>query len=448
MKSGKRSLIVVTLAICLMAALNSSFVAAQESESQAAAAAKALEIVGGQPIGGTVTLLGVLGGDELTDFLNVFAPFEEATGITVEYESTRDMGAVLQTRVDGGNPPDVASSSLVGQMISFAESGNLVDLSQFMDMDATLASYNPALLDSVSVDGKLYSIFTAINLAGLLWYNPSTYSGPLQPATWDELAAWAQETADAGTTPWCMGMESGAASGWPGTNWITDFLIRQVDADTYNSWWQGELLWTSPEIKSAFESFGAIATNPQMVNGGPIAVLATSFLNGADAMYTAPPTCYLHNQASFMGGIINGNFPDLVPGEDINFFSFPDISADHAGVRQVSGEVMGMFNDTPQARALIQYFASDEAQQLMAETGRWLSANTNIAPEAYPSVFTQQAASVLGDAETIYYSAAGLMPQAVTQAFWSGILSYVQDPASLDTVLSTIDAARVAAHGE
>lgn len=448
MNAGKRTVVVALLAICLLVALNTSFVVAQQGESQATAAAKALEIVGGQPIGGTVTVLGVLGGDELAAFLEVFAPFEEATGITVEYESTRDIGAVLQTRVDGGNPPDVASSSLVGQMIGFAENGNLIDLSQFLDMEATLSSYNPALLDSVSVNGKLYSIFTAINLAGLLWYNPNTYTGPLPPATWDELAAWAQETADAGTTPWCMGMESGAASGWPGTNWVTDFLIRQVDAETYARWWNGELPWTSPEIKSAFEMFGSIATNPQLVNGGPIAVLATSFLNGADAIYSEPPTCYLHNQASFMGGIINGNFPDLVPGEDINFFSFPDMSADHSGVRQVSGEVMGMFNDTPQARALIQYFASDEAQQLMAETGRWLSANTNIASSAYPSVFTQQAATVLGDAETIYYSAAGLMPQAITQAFWSGILSYVQNPANLDAILGDIEAARIATYGQ
>jgi alpha-glucoside transport system substrate-binding protein len=435
------------LLLCIVFTFSISFTHAQEGDSESAAVARALEIVGGEPIGGAVSMLGVLGGDELEAFLAVFRPFEEATGITVEYESTRDLGAVVQTRVDGGNPPDVVSSSLVGQMVNFAETGHLIELSQFLDMDTTLQTYNPVLLDSVSVDGRLYSIFTAINLAGLIWYNPNQYTGPTPPATWEELDTWAQQTAASGTAPWCIGLESGAASGWPGTNWINDFFMRQVDSETYNRWWQGDLPWTSPEIKASFEWFGGIAANPQMVNGGPTAVLATSFLNGADGLYAEPAACYLHNQASFMGGIINGNFPELEPVADINFFSFPDIAPEYPGVRQVSGEVMGMFKDTPQGRALIAYFASTEAQTLMAETGRWLSANTEIPLEAYPSPFTQQAAEVLSSAQTVYYSGAGLMPQAMTEAFWSAILRYVQNPDELDAILSDLDAVREEAYG-
>jgi alpha-glucoside transport system substrate-binding protein len=436
------------LLLCTLLILGTAITQGQDDESESVAAArdKALDIVGGAPIGGTVSMLGVLGGEELDAFLSVFAPFEEATGITVEYESTRDLGAVLQTRIDGGIPPDVVSSSLVGQMVDFAEDGTLVDLSQFLDMDAVLESYNPALLDSVSVEGQLYSIFTAVNLVGLIWYNPEQYTGPNPPATWDELVAWAQETADSGTTPWCIGLESGPASGWPGTNWINEILMRQVDAETYASWWQGTLPWSSEPVRQAFETFGSIATNSDMVTGGPIAVLATSFLNGADAMYADPPACYLHLQASFMGGIISGNFPELEAITNINFFPFPDITEDYPGVAQVSGEVMGMFNDTPQARAFIDYFASTEAQTLMAETGRWLSANTQIPAEAYPSPYTQAAAAIMSDAETIYYSGAGLMPQAMTDAFWSGILRYVQNPDELDDILNDLDAVREEAY--
>jgi alpha-glucoside transport system substrate-binding protein len=429
--------------VCLLLVLGAGLIQAQdESPSVSAARARALEIVGGQPIGGTVSMLGVLGGAELESFLSIIRPFEEATGITVEYESTRDIAAVLQTRVEGGNPPDIVSNPGVGQMMSLAEAGEMIPLSQVMDIEDLQSNYDAVLLDSISVNGELYTIFTAVNLGGLVWYNPNQYDGPNPPASWDELADWATETAANGTAPWCIGMESGAASGWPGGYWITEFFMRENDADTYNAWWQGELPWTSPEVRRAFEQFGEIATDPALVMGGSTAALATSFVNGGDGVFTDPPTCYLHQQASFYGGIANGNFPDLTPIEDINFFLFPDLSADYPNVAEVSGEVMGMFNDTPQARAFIEYFASTEAQTLLVETGSYLSPNRNIALDAYPSPFTQRAAEVLSSADTVYYTGFGLMPQAIVDAFLGGILRYVQDPSQLDTILSDIEAVR------
>ena len=399
----------------------------------------ALKAAGAQPLGGTLSMLGVLGGTELDAFLSILAPFEAATGIDVQYESTRDLPAVLQTRVDGGNPPDVVSTPGIGQMAAFAEAGQLLDLNEVLDARTVTKDFGADLLEVVSHQGQLFGIYDAVNVGGLIWYNPHTYTGPNAPATWQELETWAQNTAARGTTPWCMGLESGAASGWPGANFITELLLRQSGPDIYASWWQGDLPWTSPEVKRAFETFGKIATDPAMVTGGPTAVLATSFMNGGDALFSNPPTCFLHLQANFMGGILTGNFPELEPIKDVDFFAFPDVNPAYAGIRQTSGEIVSVFNDTPQARALVSYLATPAAQALVAATGIWLTANQRVPLDAYPTPFTRRAAEVLTSGKAIYYYGNALMPQAMSDAFWRGVLDYVQSPEDLDAILTDLD---------
>jgi alpha-glucoside transport system substrate-binding protein len=154
----------------------------------------------------------------------------------------------------------------------------------------------------------------------------------------------------------------------------------------------------------------------------------------------------LHHQASFYGGIATANFPELEPISGIAAFPFPDVDADYQGLRQVSGEVLGTFNDTPQSRALVTYVASPEAQTLMAETGNWLSANKAVPPDAYPSPFTKQAAEIVQTAEGIYYDGSSLMPTVMNAAFTTAILDYVADPDSLDSILASLDEVQAEAY--
>ena len=442
-----RGLVLLTILAFASAGITGVAEATTPDDSSAAAEQAALEAAGGEAIGGSVSLLGVLGDAELEAFEGVLAPFESATGIDVQYESNRDIGAVLQTRVDGGNPPDLAANPGVGQMIGFAEAGELVDISSFLDPEELARQYDEALLGGVSIDDQLFGIYTAINLEGLIWYNPHTYTGPTEPASFDELQTWAEETAASGTTPWCIGLESGPASGWPGVVWLTELVLRGAGPEVHTQWWRGEMPWTSPEIAAAFTTFGSIATDGEMVNGGPTAVLATNFANGGDAMFADPPSCYLHHQASFYGGIATANFPELEPITDIAAFPFPDVTDEHAGLRQVSGEVLGMFNDTPQARALVGYLATVEAQTLMAQTGNWLSANSEVPIDAYPSPFTAQAAEIVQAADGIYYDASSLMPQEMNAAFTTAVLDFVAEPDSLDEILAQLDEIRVDVYG-
>ena len=407
----------------------------------AAAEAAALEAVGGETLDGQVTMLGVLGGEELDAFLTVLAPFEAATGIEVQYEGTRDFAAVLQTRVDGGNPPDLVATPAIGEMSALADDGVLADLGEVVGTEVLEANFSTSLLETGSLDGAVFGIFSSVNLGGLIWYNPETYDGPTDPASWDELQEWAQGAADAGATPWCVGLASGAASGWPAADFIDEILLRQAGPEFHKRWQDGEEPWTSPELEAAFATYGETVAEG-MVYGGTTSALSTDFAKAANPMFTDPPGCSLLAQATFMGGIITDSFPDLAPGEQLDFFPAPDFEAELPGIRSISGEIIGMINQTPQSEALVKYLATREAGTLIASTGRWLSPNQNVDDEIYEDYFLRKASQVLVDAEGTYSLGNSLMPQTTVDAFWKAGLDYTQDPSAIGEILTTIEATR------
>src|SRR5436190_4205721 len=127
--------------------------------------------------GGTVHVLGTWGGSEQDSFLAMVKPFEDRTGIKVEYEGTRDLNAVLTTRVQAGNPPELAGLPGPGQMAQFAKDGKLVDLTDVLDMAAMKSDYAQNWIDLASYNGKPVGIFIKTALKGLIWYDPKVYKG-------------------------------------------------------------------------------------------------------------------------------------------------------------------------------------------------------------------------------------------------------------------------------
>lgn len=401
----------------------------------------ALAAAGGEQLGGTVTVLGTWGGSEQDSFLAMIAPFEEATGVDVEYEGTRDLNAILTTRVQGGNPPDLAGLPGPGQMAEYANQGQLVELGSILDTAAMGEQYAQSWIDLGTVDGRLVGIFIKTSVKGLIWYNPQVWQaqGFEVPQTWEATTQLSQQMAQNGTAPWCVALESGAASGWPGTDWIEDIVLRQAGPEVYDQWYQGDIAWTSPEIRQAWETWGQIVANPDMVYGGSPTMLTTNFGNGGDPLFADPTGCYMYHQASFITDFFQENNPDVQPVENFDFFAFPPVSASEEQRLIAAGDLFGMFNDTPQARALITYLTTPEAQAIWVERGGAISPNRQVPVDRYPDPLSRQAAELLTGAETVRFDASDLMPEAMNNAFWQGILNYVQNPDSLDSVLEELD---------
>jgi alpha-glucoside transport system substrate-binding protein len=395
----------------------------------------------GEQIGGTVSVLAVWGGAEQDAFMDVIKPFQEQTGITVQYEGTRDLAAVLNTRIQGGNPPDVAGVPNPGQLVALAQAGSLKPLDDVLDMNMMQQQYDPGFLNLASLDGKLYGIFTKAAVKSLVWYNPKTFNaaGYQVPKTWDELKSLEQKIISDGKTPWCVGIDGGAGSGWPGTDWVEDILLHQAGPDVYDQWVKHEIPWTDPAVKAAFDTWGTIVNDEKMVYGGPQAVIATNFGQAFNPMFQDDPGCYLHKQADFITTFFTEQFPNLKAGEDYNFFVFPTIEESAGTPLEVAGDLFGMFNDTPQARALMEYLVTADAQSIWAKHGGFLSANKSMDPSNYPDPLIQQIGEMLSTASSVRFDGSDQLPQGVESTFSQGVLQYPGNAGQLDTILQSIE---------
>lgn len=394
---------------------------------------------GGQ-IGGSVSVIGTWGGAEQDAFLAMVAPFEAATGVKVEYTGTRDLNAVLTTGVASGILPDLAGLPGPGQLKEFAQRGALKPLDDVLDIATYTSETAPGFVDLGTVDGQVYGVFIKAAVKGLIWYNPKVYTGGA-PTSWDDLNAKAAAAASGDTSAWCVGLESGAASGWPGTDWIEDFVIRQSGPDVYDAWVAGTQKWTTPEIKSAFEAFGDVLDKS---SGGSGYVLNTNFGSAANPMFDDPPGCLFHHQASFItsffqdeGGAVEG---------DYDFFPMPDINPAYAGATTGAGDLFGMFNDTPQARALMAYLVTADAQAIWVGLGGALSGNKNVTN--YPDDVSARSAEILANATVFRFDGGDLMPAALQAAFFSALVDFAQDQSKLDAILSGLDAVQASAYSE
>jgi len=393
-------------------------------------------------IGGVVSVLGVWGGDEARSFDAAVAPFTEETGTQVAFEGTRDLPVVLPIRVAAGNPPDLAILPNPGQMVEFAKTGDLVAIDAFMDMEQLGSDYAQSWLDLGSYGGTLYGVFYKAAIKSLVWYSPAAFEakGYTVPTTWDELTALSDQIVAEGSVPWCLGIESGAASGWPATDWVEDIMLRTAGPDVYDQWVDHTIPWTDAAVKTAWEYFGRIARNEGYVYGGTTGVLTINFGDSPAPLFDDPPGCYMHRQASFITG-----FPAF-EGQDYAFFPFPSIDATY-GVPALGGaDLIVMFNNTPQARALMEYLASPEPQEIWAARGGFLSPNKRVSLDVYPTATDRAMAEALTGAEVFRFDGSDLMPAAVgSGSFWTGTLDYVGG-VDLDSVLATIEATAVDAY--
>ncbi len=392
---------------------------------------------GAKEEGGTVSVAVTWSGDELQAFEDTIAVFEEQSGIDVQVESIgRDISTILTTRVAAGNPPDVSALPNPGQMQEFAEKGALVSLN-----DSIVADHPQAFVDLASVNGNVYGLFLSADLKSLVWYDPKVFeeNGYDVPETMQELTNLSRQMVRDGYTPWAVGLESGSASGWPGTDWIEDIMLRTAGPDVYDQWVNHEIEWTSDAVRNAWEVFGAIVRREDMVYGGAKGALTTNFGDSPAALFMDPPQALMHRQATFIQSFIKNQNPDLEAAEDYQVFTLPPGPGQDSAPLLGAGDLVSVFNDTPEAMALVEFLASAEAQEIWAQKLGKLAVNTNVSLDIYPDPITRKAAEILSEAEVFRFDGSDMMPSAVgSGSFWTGIMDYVNGQ-DLDDVLEMIE---------
>jgi alpha-glucoside transport system substrate-binding protein len=400
-------------------------------------------------------------GPEEAAFRRVLTRFEQRNGVRVVYTGGREVPGALREAVDNGNPPDVAVLSDPVAFRYYVSRHKVKPLDGVLDPPLTKAQYPASWLTLMRAGtASYYAVVVKASLKSLIWYDPEVFRARSYdpPRTWEELSALSLRAGRAGTPPWCLGLESTSDSGWPGTDWIEDILLHQSGPATYQKWIDGTLPWTSPEVRQAWQRWGAIVATAGAVNGGARSALITNYGDAGKEMLRSDPGCLMDHQASFImanySATVTGTGRAAQPGRDFDLFAFPRIDDRYANALEVGADLAGLFKDRAQARALIAFLASKEAQEIwpgVPGSGA-LSVNTAVPLSGYGDPLSQDMArmvtgrssssSASAAPTTLSFDASDLMPAAVRTAFYQAVLQYVADPSRLDDILTRLDRVR------
>ncbi|MGF0118404.1 ABC transporter substrate-binding protein [Promicromonospora sp. Marseille-Q5078] len=374
--------------------------------------------------------------------------FEECTGVTVEYEPSREFEAQLLVRVKAGNAPDIAYLPQPGLLNTIVK--DYPDAIQPAP-DATAANvdefWNETWKGYGTVDGTFYSAPLGANAKSFVWYSPSMFAdaGYEVPQTWTELMDLTQKIHDDndGAKVWCAGVESGDATGWPGTDFIEDMMLRTAGVEDYEKWYTHEIPFNDPKVVEAWDTAGEILKNPDYVNAGLGEVNSIATQSWTDAGNgILDGNCWLHRAANFY----QTQWPEGTEvSEDGDVFAFY-LPTDQPDVKPMlgGGEFVAAFNDKPEVQAFQTYLSSaDWANQKALSTpdGGWVSANSGLDPNNLATEFDQYVAGVLTDPDTVVaFDASDLMPGEVgAGTFWTGIVEWLTG-ASTQEVTDKIEA--------
>jgi alpha-glucoside transport system substrate-binding protein len=170
----------------------------------------------------------------------------------------------------------------------------VVDPTSFISEDWLKHAYNQSWLDVAVMEGQSAGVWHRYNAKSLVWYPVDDFeaAGYEVPETWDDLVALTQQIADDGDTAWCIGIESGAATGWAATDWTEEMMLRTTSLENYDKWTTGELKFDSPEVKNAAETLAKIWFNDDYVYGGRASIVTTFFGDSPVPMFDDPPKCF------------------------------------------------------------------------------------------------------------------------------------------------------------
>ena len=429
---------------------------AKAADAEAAAAAAAADSGDSGSTGPmVVTVSGPERSESEAGALNAaLEEYGNANGITIVYKGSANWEADINIQLEAGSNPDISIFPQPGKLADFARAGSVLEVPQEVT-DAVSPNWSDGAMGFGNVDGTQYGIPNKNDLKSLVWYQPARFeaNGYEIPDTLDDLWALADTMIANGDTPWCIGIESGQATGWAFTDWVEDMMLRTTTPENYDLWTTGELDFASPEVTNAMEivleqwnkdgavfaAGGSIATTAFQANGEPL-------VNG---------DCMMHRQASFFSAF----FPEGTPAADgsegaVDVFYLPSNSAEKPVLG--SGTLAGAFEDRPEVWQVMEYFGSAEYANARQASQQALQAGDAEDPSAVLSGFNTAnrnvdtslwaplEASFIGimqNAEIFRFDGSDLMPADVgAGTFWSEGTAVVNGDKSVADAAAAIDA--------
>ncbi|NBC32873.1 MAG: extracellular solute-binding protein [Alphaproteobacteria bacterium] len=393
--------------------------------------AAAVALTAGTASAQDLTVFGPWLGPDQEMVETVLAAFEEQSGYDVSYVGSDSFEQQIMVDAEAGSAPNVAVFPQPGLASDMAASGFLTPL---RDGTADWLRENYAAgqswvdlgtFENASGEENLYGMFYKVDVKSLVWYVPENFedAGYDIPESMEELKALTEQMVADGLTPWCIGLGSGGATGWPATDWVEDMMLRTQPPAVYDEWVSNEMPFDAEPVVNAIEEFGWFARNDDYVAGGSDAVASTDFRDSPKGLFDAPPQCMMHRQASFIPAF----FPEGTEvGLDADFFYFPAYEDKDLGKPVLgAGTMWAITNENEAAHELMAFLQQPEAHEIWMGLGGFLTPHTGVDTSKFADDTLAKMNDILLDATTFRFDASDLMPGGVgAGSFWTGMVDY------------------------
>lgn len=392
---------------------------------------------------GVVTVMGAFGGQEEQLFVASLKEFEESSGIDVNYVADTDFTTNILLKVNSGDAPDIGLFPQPGGVMQMAAEGKIVPIDQLVDYDAIDSTLVPGFLDSARYKGRVYAAPMRMAVKSIVWYPKKAFEEGgwnAEPKDLDELNALAQQIKDdTGTPPWCIGWESDQATGWVGTDWIEEYMLRLHGPDVYDDWVFHRMPFNDPKVVEAFEAYDELAKD-DLVLGGAKGILSTPFAEAMNPAFEDEPGCYLMRQGNFATGF----FPEDVQAnldEEVGIMTFPPAADGFEGQPILGGgDLAAAFTYDTDVAELMAFMTSDKFGGPWAQGGGWLSPHKTFDASLYPDETTRTIAEMGATADVFRYDGSDVMPKEVgSDSFWKGMNEFQSGEKSAQQVVDDIE---------
>lgn len=391
--------------------------------------AMAAEYKGPDLKGETLTITCPWTGAEEVIFQKVLDAFEKATGATVKHSCSQSSEQQIVIDIKAGSPTNISVFPQPGLAANMAAINGLVPLDKkardYVEKNFAAGKSWADLGTYANKAGKkeFYGVFYNVNLKSLVWYVPENFKekGYKVPKTMEELQALTKKIAADGGKPWCIGLGSDAATGWPGTDWVEDMMLRTQTPEVYDGWVNNTVKFNDKRVIEAIDAYGWFAKNDAYVDGGAKAVATVSFKDSPKGLFASPPKCYMHRQASF----ITNFFPDGKQ-EEGDFFYFPAFASKKLGNPVLGGgTIITITKDSKAARAFMDYIMQPQASEIWMAEGGFLTPLKTADINKYKTPQLKKQGEIFLNATTFRFDGSDLMPGAIgAGSFWKGMVDF------------------------
>jgi alpha-glucoside transport system substrate-binding protein len=358
--------------------------------------------------GQTVEVAATWSGVEQENFQAVLDEFKKRTKAEVKYTSGgNDLPVLLNSRIAGGQPPDVALIPQPGVVAELTKRGALKELTGDA-ATAVSANFSDAWKQLGTIDGKLYGVYFKVANKSVIWYRTADFAdaGVQPPKTWEELTTVSKTLSDAGKTP----IVAAGGDGWVLTDWFENAYLRVGGPENYDKLAKHEIAWTDPTVVETLKLLGDYWRAPKYIQGGPTGAVQVTFTQSIADVFGEKPKSSMLYEGDFVAAEINKLGKEKV-GETAKFFDWPSIKGSKPAVVTAGDQAVAL-KDTAGAKALMAFLASPDAAEIMAKKGGYLSANKNLKTSAYPDDTTRKLADSVVNAEVLRFDLSDLTPQA------------------------------------